>query len=136
MDLWTTYLVYLAISIALTVWVGRTLHSRGRVFIVDAADGNETLADSINGLLVVGFYLLNFGFVTLALRYGTKPHSLSESIEFLATKVGLVLIVLGVMHFFNLWWISKMRRRAKDEARYDLVADTKPAIVATAPRLS
>ena len=132
MELWTTYLVYLAISIGLTVWVGRTLHSRGRVFIVDAAEGNETLADSINGLLVVGFYLLNFGFVTLALRYGTKPHSLSESIEFLATKVGLVLIVLGVMHFFNLWWISKLRRRAKDEARYDLIAG---ATVAPASRL-
>ena len=110
------------------------MHSRGRVFIVDAAEGNETLADSINGLLVVGFYLLNFGFVSLALRYGTKPHSLSESIEFLATKVGLVLIVLGVVHFFNLWWISKMRRRARHEARYDLVADAKPALVAPASR--
>jgi hypothetical protein len=127
-------MLYLAISIGLTVWVGRTLHSRGRVFIVDAADGNETLADSINGLLVVGFYLLNFGFVTLALRYGAKPHSLSESIEFLATKVGLVLIVLGVMHFFNLWWISKMRRRAKDESRYDLVADARPTFAAPASR--
>ena len=131
MELWTTYLVYLAISIGLTVWVGRTLHSRGRVFIVDAAEGNETLADSINGLLVVGFYLLNFGFVSLALRYGAKPDgSLSESIEFLATKVGLVLIVLGVIHFFNLWWISKMRRRARHEARYDLVAAARAAIVA------
>ena len=134
MELWTTYLVYLAISIGLTVWVGRTLHSRGRVFIVDAAEGNETLADSINGLLVVGFYLLNFGFVSLALRYGAKPNSLSESIEFLATKVGLVLIVLGIMHFFNLWWISQLRRRAKHEARYDLVADAKPAFVAPASR--
>ena len=30
----------------------------------------------------------------------------------LSTKVGLVLVVLGVMHFFNLFVFSKMRRRS------------------------
>jgi len=52
----TTYLIYLAISIALTVWVARTLHKNGRVFLVDVFHGNEALADSVNHLLVVGFY--------------------------------------------------------------------------------
>src|SRR5688572_32697824 len=66
----TTYLTYLAISIALTVWVARTLHKNGRIFLVDSFHGNESLADSVNHLLVVGFYLINIGYVTLALRYG------------------------------------------------------------------
>ena len=65
-----TYLAYLAISVALTVWVARTLHQSGRIFLVDSFLGNEKLADSINHLLVVGFYLINIGFVTLALKYG------------------------------------------------------------------
>ena len=103
MNLTTTYLLYLGISIAITVWVAHTLHSRGRVFLVDIFQGNEKLADSVNDLLVVGFYLINLGYVTLALKYGTKPHSLDESIEFLATKIGLVLVILGIMHFFNLF---------------------------------
>ena len=30
------YLVYLIISVALTVWVARTLHKNGRVFLVDS----------------------------------------------------------------------------------------------------
>ena len=106
-----TYLIYLLISIGMTIWVARTLHKNGRIFLVDSLHGNESLADSINHLLVVGFYLINIGYVTLALRYGIKPTSMQEAIEFLSTKVGLVLLVLGVMHFFNFYIISRIRRR-------------------------
>src|SRR5712664_1431576 len=107
-----TYLIYLSISIGLTIWVAHTLHQNGRIFLVDSFHGNEPLADSVNHLLVVGFYLINIGYVTLALRYGAKAENLKEALEMLSTKVGLVLVVLGVMHFFNLLIFSKMRRRA------------------------
>ena len=107
-----TYLAYLAISVALTVWVARTLHKNGRIFLVDTFLGNEGLADSVNHLLVVGFYLVNIGFVTLALKEGDKPSDLQTVLEILSSKVGLVLVVLGVMHFFNLYVFSKLRRRA------------------------
>lgn len=106
-----SYVVYLITSVALTVWVARTLHRNGRVFLVDAFAGHETLADSVNHLLVVGFYLVNIGYVALALRYGLKPHDLQSSIEFFSTKVGWVLLVLGAMHFFNLGVFSRMRNK-------------------------
>jgi hypothetical protein len=106
-----TYALYLVISVALTVWVARTLHKNGRFFLVDAFHGNEALADSINHLLVVGFYLMNIGYVSLALKYGDKATDLQGLFEALSTKVGLVLIILGGMHFFNLYVFSKMRRR-------------------------
>jgi hypothetical protein len=108
----TTYLLYLAISIMLTVWVARTLSKNGRVFLVDAFASNERLADSINHLLVVGFYLVNLGYVTLALKLGDKPLNAQSAIEFLSTKVGLVLLVLGAMHFFNVFVIAKWGKRA------------------------
>jgi hypothetical protein len=107
------YLVYLLASIALTVWVAQTLHRNGRVFLVDAFHGNERLADSVNHLLVVGFYLINAGFVALALKYGDKPRDLAQAIEFLSTKIGLVLVVLGGMHFFNVFNFAKIRRKSK-----------------------
>jgi hypothetical protein len=106
------YIAYLTISISLTVWVARTLVKNGRIFLVDSFLGNELLADSVNHLLAVGFYLINIGYVSLALKYGEKPSDLAQAIETLSTKVGLVLLVLGVMHFFNLYVFSKMRRRA------------------------
>jgi len=107
-----TYAAYLTISISLTIWVARTLHKNGRIFLVDSFLGNEDLADSVNHLLVVGFYLVNIGYVTLALKEVARPTSASSSLEMLSSKVGLVLLVLGAMHFFNLYVFSRMRRRA------------------------
>ena len=106
-----TYATYLAVSTGLTVWVAHTLHKNGRIFLVDAFRGNEPLADSVNHLLVVGFYLINIGYVTLALRYGEKPGDAAGAIEYLSTKVGLVLLVLGVMHFMNLAVFARLRTR-------------------------
>ena len=108
----STYLVYLAISIALTIWVAHTLHKNGRIFLVDVFHGNEALADSVNHLLVVGFYLINFGYVSLALKLGYSIESAQQGIEALSVKIGMVLIVLGGMHFFNLFVFSRMRRRS------------------------
>jgi hypothetical protein len=106
-----TYLAYLSISIAITVWVARTLSRNGRIFLVDAFHGNEKVADSINHLLVVGFYLVNIGFVSLALQFGGKTVTVQDAIEYLSLKIGLVLVILGVMHFGNLVLFSRLRRR-------------------------
>lgn len=107
-----TQLAYLAISVALTVWVARTLHKNGRIFLVDCFHGNADLADSVNHLLVVGFYLINVGFVSLALRFGVVAANPQQALETLSTKIGLVLLVLGAMHFFNLAVFTSCRRRA------------------------
>jgi hypothetical protein len=109
-----THLIYLAVSIGVTVWVARTLHRSGRIFLVDSFLGNEPLADSVNHLLVVGFYLINVGYVALALRFGARPIGSADMIEVLSTKIGIVLLVLGLMHFFNIKVIAGMRRRAME----------------------
>jgi hypothetical protein len=124
-----TYLIYLAISIGLTVWVARTLHRHGRIFLVDCFHGNTGLADSVNHLLVVGFYLINVGFVSLALRFGVKAANVQEGVESLSTKVGLVLLVLGFMHFFNLAVFTACRKRALHEKALGLHAP--PVLPAT-----
>jgi hypothetical protein len=109
----TTYISYVIISVVLTVWVAQTLHKNGRVFLVDVFKGNEALADSVNHLLVVGFYLINFGYVSLALKLSYYPVNAAESIESLSWKIGLVLLVLGGMHFFNLFIFNRIHRRPK-----------------------
>ena len=116
-----SYSFYLAISIALTVWVAHTLHKNGRIFLVDVFHGNEPLADSVNHLLVVGFYLINFGYVSLALKLGYDVRNAREGIEALSWKIGMVLVVLGGMHFCNLYILSRMRRRAS-------IADAPPPV--------
>jgi TRAP-type C4-dicarboxylate transport system permease large subunit len=111
-----SYFIYLAISLTVTVWVARTLQQRGRVFLVDAFRGQEELADSVNHLLVVGFYLINAGYVAFALKTTENPANLRQAIELVSDKLGLVLLVLGLMHFFNLYVFSRVRRRAQESA--------------------
>jgi len=109
MMVWT-YLIYVAVSLAVTIWVGQSLHGNGRVFLVENFQGREKLADSVNHLLLVGFYLVNIGFVCLALRYGDKPTDLVGAVEFLSTKIGIVIVVLGAMHFFNMRMLVHFRQ--------------------------
>ena len=107
-----TYLLYLVISVGLTVWVARTLHKGGRVFLIEAFNGNEDLADSVNRLLVVGFYLINVGYIALALKTQAPISTLREAIELESTKLGVVLLILGGMHFFNILVLAKMRKNS------------------------
>ncbi len=109
------YLSYVALSVGLTIWVAQTLSKNGRVFLVDVFDGREDLANSINHLLVVGFYLINLGYVTLALRTSEAVDTTRVAVEVLAFKIGLVLLVLGGMHFMNMVIFSKIRRRRRLE---------------------
>jgi hypothetical protein len=105
-----TYVAYLAVSLALTLWVARTLFRNGRQFLVDVFRGNETLADSVNHLLVVGFYLLNLGFICLNLTIGLPVRDATQAIEVLSGKIGWVVLVLGGLHFANLAVFARIRR--------------------------
>jgi uncharacterized membrane protein len=108
----TAYVIYLVVSVLLTVWVAHTLSKNGLIFLVDGFLGNRDLANSVNHLLVVGFYLINLGYVLLALQAASQPSSVQAVIELLSSKLGVVMLVLGAMHFTNLVIFSKMRKRA------------------------
>ena len=112
-----TYLVYVLISVNVTIWVARTLYKRGAIFLVDAFHGNKELADSVNHLLVVGFYLINIGYVSLALKTAAIISTSRAAIELLSDKMGMVLLILGGMHFFNLYVFSRIRRSAQGPRR-------------------
>lgn len=104
-----SYATYLILSVGLTAWVARTLHKNGRVFLVDVFDGREELADSVNKLLVVGFYLLNLGFVAFALKMDVRVLDVTQGMEAVSVKVGAVLLVLGALHLFNVYVFHKIR---------------------------
>ena len=108
------YALYLSISIGMTIWVARTLSTNGEVFLVQCFGHNAVLAKSTNHLLVVGFYLINIGWILLTLQYGTEPTTWSELIKFVSSKVGLVVLVLGGMHFFNMHAIARFGRKVAD----------------------
>jgi hypothetical protein len=103
------YLVYLTVSVGLTIWVATTLSRNGLLFLADVF-ADTKLAKAVNQLLVMGFYLLNLGYVTVAMRSGATIADTSEALETLSMKIGLVLLVLGVLHFCNVFFLGRYRR--------------------------
>lgn len=106
------YAVYAAVSVALTIYLARTLGSNGRVFLLDVFPEQPDMARAVNELLVVGFYLVNFGYACLLLRGGTAG-TVTTAVETLATKLGYLLFSLAVMHFANLYVFHRIRRRVR-----------------------
>jgi hypothetical protein len=117
-----TYVIYLLLSIALTVWVAKVLFKNGRIFLVDIFHGNNELADSVNKLLVVGFYLVNIGYMSLALKEYGSIANMQVVVEVLSYKVGWIILILGGMHFLNLVIFFKLRNRAKRENAFNINA--------------
>lgn len=109
-----TYAFYLIISICLTVWVAKVLFKNGRIFLVDIFHGNNDLADSVNKLLVVGFYLINIGYMSLVLKETGAINNSQLVVEVLSRKLGYIILILGAMHFFNLTVFFKLRNRAQN----------------------
>lgn len=115
-----TYTVYVIASILLTVWVAKTLFKNGKVFLIDIFHGNKELADSVNNLLLVGFYLINIGYAIYTLQEYNPIQNWQEVIERLSIKIGVIILILGCMHFFNLFIFFKLRNKAEYEKRKSL----------------
>lgn len=106
------YLVYSAVSVALIVWLARTLFRNGAVFLEDVFADKPALAESVNRLLVIGFYLINLGYAFLILRTGGAWDALS-SMQVLIQRLGLLFASLGMIHLANMYVFYRIRRRAE-----------------------
>lgn len=107
------YLIYAAVSVALTVWLARTLSKNGEVFLEEVFADNPRLAASVNHLLVVGFYLLNLGYALITLKASHEVGTMAAALETLGAKLGSLLLVLGGLHMANLYLFHRIRRRGQ-----------------------
>lgn len=108
------YLVYAAIAIGLVVWLARTLHKNGEVFLRDVFEDGE-MAGAVNHLLVVGFYLLNMGYALLLYRLDPYYTSNIDAFNDLVYRVGVLVVSLGAIHLLNMlvfWRIRNHKSRA------------------------
>lgn len=106
------YALYLTISIAMTIWVARVLSKSGEVFLIKCFAQDQELAQSTNRLLVIGFYLVNIGFICFRLEgWSVEPIDLIPAV---GSRVGVSILMLGAMHFFNMIMIAKFGRTVSD----------------------
>jgi hypothetical protein len=107
-----TDLLYLALSVVLTVLVGHKLSQHGRTYLADVFAGEQRIAGAVNQLLVVGFYLVNLGFAALLINVGNTVGTARDVLTVLSVKFGAELLVVGALHLINLWIFSRIRRNA------------------------
>ena len=109
------YATYLVATVAICTWLAITLYRNGAVFLADVFPDQPEMAQAVNRLLVVGFYLLNLGFVMLFLRVTSPVGDLRDMFETLSVKIGVVMLTLGALHFFNVYVFNAIRRRSRLE---------------------
>ncbi|MDO6435523.1 hypothetical protein Q4E93_33220 [Flavitalea sp. BT771] len=112
-----SYSIYLLLTLTLTIWVARTLFRNGKVFLIDIFHGNQELANAVNNLLLVGFYLVNIGYAVYTLTITDRIADARALVEELSVKVGAIILILGGMHFFNMLVFFKLRKKALVEKR-------------------
>jgi hypothetical protein len=105
------YVTFAAVSIGLIVWLARTLFANGAVFLQGVFEDNPAMAEAVNRLLVIGFYMLNLGYAALLLRSNAAVDAVG-AVEILVNKLGVLLVSLAVLHFTNLWVFTRIRRHA------------------------
>ncbi len=110
-----TYSIYLILTISLTVWVANTLFKNGKVFLIEIFANNTEFADSVNKLLVVGFYLINLGYAISVLDEIGTIHDLNDLFVRLSKRVGIITLILGAMHFTNIMIFFQLRKKPSNE---------------------
>lgn len=111
------YTTYIIITITVTVWVAHNLFKNGKVFLIDIFHGNTVLAEAVNNLLLVGFYLINIGYAIYTLQVVNIVDTARLVMEILSIKIGLIILILGGMHFLNMFIFFRLRKRALIDKR-------------------
>jgi hypothetical protein len=119
-----SYIIYLAGTLFVILWVGGTLYRNGKPFLLMCLDGDQSLAAAINKMLITGYYLLNIGYAIITLKIWEKISTPLEFVNVLAYKLGLIVLILGIMHFINVSVLLARRGRILPAHREMIKKDT------------
>ena len=103
------YLGYLIVCVLVTLMVARTLKIHGPVFMSGKNEEKSPLVKAKTHLMVVGFYLVTLGLIGTALRFGGEAVDATSAIELLSSKIGLMVLAIGFMHFIMVGLFANAR---------------------------
>jgi hypothetical protein len=108
-------IIYVAVAVGLTIWLAQTLFRSGTAFLHDVFADKPELADALNRLLVVGFYMLSLGYALYILRASRQLDGF-EATQFLVNRFALLLVSLAVLHFVNVtvFWRIRTHREQRN----------------------
>lgn len=101
----SSYIIFLTLMIFIIVYVGRYFYTNGRVFIISLFNNNIALADQVNKLLLIAYYLFNIGYAFMKLKQWQHIINIENLLATLARNVAILIIILAVTHYFNMFLI-------------------------------
>ena len=106
------YIIYLPITIFITVFVGKQCHQHGLVY-VKSSFTDESLAEAINNLLLVGYYLVNIGYAIIGLKNWEFISNAADLISEISSQTATIILILAVLHYTNIAGLTLLRKYNK-----------------------
>lgn len=104
------YGLYFSITAFIILRIGWLFHHFGAVYLHDLYPSRPDLATSLNNILLVGYYLLNLGYVAVSLSFWPTLHSYHQMLGMLCNRIGLICLILGAIHFANMLWVRLLKK--------------------------
>ena len=108
----SAYIIFLSLMIFIIGYVGRYFYTNGRVFIISLMNDNLELADQINKLLLIAYYLFNIGYACLTLKYWQRVSNIETLFSSLSINMGVLILILAFTHYLNMlviYYLSKSK---------------------------
>jgi len=90
--------------------IGWLVHKNGAVFLLNLFSGNVELTNSINRILLIGYYLTNIGYAIITIAYWRNITSIADIFSSLSTTLGKIILLLAILHYNNLFWLKRITK--------------------------
>ena len=100
-----SYIIYLPIIIYITVIVGWKFYKNGLVY-VEGIFKDKKLAQAINKILLIGYYLTNIGYAIMTLKNAHQITNIYQLINELSFRIALIVLMLAGLHYINMMVLS------------------------------
>ncbi|MDZ4666616.1 MAG: hypothetical protein SGJ00_01915 [bacterium] len=97
------YCLYLPATYYITIVIGKNLNRHGLPFLMNAFHQQELLVQTVNKFLLYGYYLVNLGYASISINFFGDLTSYIQLFEILVFRLGILLMGLGILHYFNLF---------------------------------
>ena len=96
------YGFYLSLSIIVILKVGQICYQNGLSMMQILLEDQPRFCFKVNRTLLLGYYLLNIGYVLLTLISWKPINSMTVLMESVCFKVSLIVLIIAVLHYINL----------------------------------
>lgn len=99
------YIIFFIVIYVVTIHIGLVFYRNGAHYLHMLLPNDQHLVDSINHLLLIGYYLLNLGYSTVSIIKWPEILTVAELISYLAGHAGFIIFMLALIHYFNMTWL-------------------------------